>query len=128
MRKGKDMTTRFAFAALAGALLLGGCATPNAMESYVGKPITEAMLDYGRPSNVFDLDDNRRAFQWMADQSGSVTVSTEEKPSWLWSRITGSDKATHVPQVQSCAYTLTAVRNGDQWIVDSFRKPRAGCE
>ncbi len=33
-----------------------------------------------------------------------------------------------MPCSQTCAYTLTAVKSGDQWIVDGFRKPTLGCE
>ncbi len=43
-----------------GVLLvaLAGCAS-QIMEGYVGRDITDVMIDYGRPSNVIELPDGR---------------------------------------------------------------------
>ena len=112
------------------AFVLSGCASAI-LESYVGKSITEPMLDYGRPTNVFDLGPDRRAFQWQRDYSGVVPITTPTTStiygSGGWASVT-TNTTTYSPYSQSCLYTLTATRSGDDWIVDGYREPTFMCE
>lgn len=109
---------------------LSGCAS-EIMAGYVGKSITEPMLDYGKPANVIDLGDNRRAFQWSIDQSGVMPITTPSTGtiygSGGWAQVT-TTSTTYVPYSQNCLYTLTATKSGNDWIVDGFRKPTLACE
>ncbi len=110
--------------------LLSACAS-QIMENYVGKSITEPMLDYGRPESVFDLPDGRRAFQWVMRSSGVLPMSTPSESTIYgtggWASVT-TTSTTYLPYSQTCAYTLIAKPVGNDWIVDGFRKPRLGCE
>ncbi|WP_087207644.1 hypothetical protein [Yoonia vestfoldensis] len=115
---------------LGALVILAGCASAI-LESYVGKSITEPMLDYGRPTNVFDLGPDRRAFQWQMNTSGVIPMTTPTTSniygSGGWATIT-TNTTTYTPYSQSCLYTLTATRSGDDWIVDGFREPTFMCE
>ena len=121
--------TRF-IALLIVSFGFAGCAS-EIMESYIGKSITEPMLDYGRPADVFDLGGGRRAFQWSVDSSGYMPIST---PSYAtiygsggWANVT-TTSTSYMPYSQNCLYTLTATQRGNDWIVDGFRKPAMMCE
>ena len=125
-----DMKTRFVATVLAMLVLLTACAS-EVMGTYIGKSISEPMMDYGRPTNVYDLEGNRRAFQWIMNQSGTYPITTPSYGTIYgtggWATVTTSS-TTYVPYSQTCAYTLTATKSGDDWIVDGFRKPTLGCE
>jgi len=111
-------------------VFLTGCAS-QIMESYVGQPVTEAMLDYGAPSNVMTLEDGRRAYQWTINKSRTVAVPTTSTTTVRGPSGTASvhgRSMTHVPRSQTCVYTLTSAQRGGQWIVDGFRKPRSACK
>ena len=111
-------------------LALVGCAS-QIMAGYVGKPITEPMLDYGPPANAVDLGENKRAFQWAMRSTfvTPVTATTNAygSSSWITSNtmITGGQ-----PVTSECLYTLTATWNTEQkqWYVDGYRQPRMACE
>jgi len=100
------------------------------MEGYVGKPITEPILDYGPPSNVVELGPKRRAFQWKIDSSGvaplttpsSATIYTPTGSAWITSQST-----TYVPYSKQCLYTLTATETDGVYVVDGFRQPKFSC-
>lgn len=114
---------------LASALLVSGCATAI-MESYVGKPVTEVVLDYGPPVNFLDVGPDRRAFQWQIDSSGVMPVTSQSTgnifgPGGYASY--GGTTTSYVPYQQSCLYTMMASWSGNDWIIDSFRQPRLGC-
>ena len=112
------------------ALSVAGCAS-QVMEGYVGKSIMEPMLDYGRPANVFDLGENRRAFQWSINDSSVMPITSPSTStiygSHGWANVS-TTSTSYVPYSQTCLYTLTATRSGDDWIVDGFRKPTLMCE
>ncbi|UWQ93390.1 hypothetical protein K3727_14380 [Rhodobacteraceae bacterium M382] len=101
------------------------------MEGYVGRSVTEPMLDYGRPASVFDLPDGARAFQWQIDSSGVVPVSTPSTTyisgSSGWATAT-TTSTSYVPFSSSCNYTLIAKPKGDDWVVVGYRKPTLMCE
>lgn len=95
---------------------LAGCAS-QIMESYIGKPITEPILDYGPPINVLDLDANTRAYQWKVDASGAVPIYAPN-----------ATVATWIPYSNTCVYTLLAQPSGKNWVVTGYRKPTFDCE
>jgi len=101
------------------------------MESYVGKSVKEPILDYGPPTNVIDLGEGRRAFQWSISSSGYVPMST---PTSATVYGTGGMTAvygqstSYVPYQNDCLDTLTARQQGDDYIIDGFRRPRIMCE
>lgn len=119
---------------LVTALFIAGCAS-QIMESYVGKDIREAALDYGPPSNAIDMGDNERAFQWVMNSSFTTPVTTTTTGSvtsygpgsWINTNttVTGGETVN-----SSCIYTLMARWNerSESWIVTGFRKPRFTCE
>ncbi|PTW46049.1 hypothetical protein [Rhodovulum kholense] len=112
------------------AIVLSGCAS-QVLNSYVGKPVTEAMLDYGAPSNVIDLEDGRRAYQWTIHDTGTVAVPTTSTATVYGAGGTATafgQSTSYVPYSETCVYTLTASQQGKAWIVDGFRKPRLACE
>jgi len=110
--------------------ILAACAS-EIMQGYVGKSITEPMLDYGRPTAVFDLPDGTRAFQWSIDSTGAIPITSPTTATAYgsagWATITGTE-TTYVPYSQSCNYTLLAKPNGNDWVVVGFRKPQLMCE
>lgn len=116
---------------LVGVLsVLAGCAS-DIMRGYVGKSITEPILDYGPPTNVLDLPDGRRAFQWSRTNSGilpmtTYNTSTIYAPGGL-TRVTGSS-TSYVPYSNTCSYTLFAKPQGSDWIIVGFRQPSLDCE
>ncbi len=118
------------FTALAVAFFLAGCAS-QILESYVGKSIQEPILDYGPPTNIVELEDGRRAYQWRIDSSGYIpistpTIATSSGPYGVTTTTVNS--STLVPFSEQCLYTLTATEKGSRWIVDGFRKPSFACE
>ncbi|WP_414897841.1 hypothetical protein [Rhodovulum sp. YEN HP10] len=111
-------------------VFLTGCAS-QIMKGYVGKPVTEAMLDYGAPSNVMTLEDGRRAYQWTIQNTGTVAVPTTSTATVYGAGGTATafgQSTSYVPYSEKCVYTLTASQQGEAWIVDGFRKPRLACE
>jgi hypothetical protein len=124
------MFARSAAVLVTALLVLASCAS-DVMESYIGKSISEPMMDYGRPADVFDLGNNRRAFQWIITTSGAMPMTSPSYGTIYgnggWASVT-TRSTTYVPYSQTCAYTLTAIKSGDDWIVDGFRKPTFGCE
>ncbi|KIC49205.1 hypothetical protein RA29_12190 [Tateyamaria sp. ANG-S1] len=116
--------------ALGAVLTLSACAS-QVMEGYVGKSITEPMLDYGQPAAVFDLPDGRRAFQWSISSWGSVPiVSTDTRTSGGvgdWADVTRT-RTISIPVEETCLYTLYGVPRGNDWIVTGYRQPSLDCE
>ena len=115
---------------LAALLLCTACAS-QIMEGYVGKSISEPILDYGPPANEMDLGNGRRAFQWQMQNSGVVPITNPSTTTVFGggSYATAYSQTTnYVPFSKECFYTLTATRRGTDYIVDGYRKPRLGCE
>ncbi len=53
-------------------LLNSGCTATSIMKGYIGEDVTMASLDYGYPTNVVDLPDGSRAFQWIFNNQYQV--------------------------------------------------------
>ncbi|ATG42635.1 hypothetical protein PhaeoP30_00754 [Phaeobacter inhibens] len=116
--------------ALFAAAAISGCAS-QVMQSYVGKSITEPILDYGPPINTVDLPDGQRAFQWSITQSGVIPI-TSNNTATVYSGGTSATaigtSTTYAPYSTPCVYTLTAKKNGKDWIVTGYRQPSVWCE
>lgn len=118
----------------AAALVLAGCAS-GIMQGYVGKSLQEAMLDYGPPTNAFDMPDGSRAFQWVRHstyvtptQVAHTGVVTPGFGSVNWSSRTAISGGQ--PINSTCAYTMLARwdEGENTWVFYDFRPPRLACE
>jgi hypothetical protein len=115
---------------LALALMASGCAS-SIMRGYVGKPLQEAMLDYGPPSNAFDMPDGSRAFQWVMNSTyvTPTTVTSTTTPignTWYTNtQIVGGQAISG-----QCVYTMLARWDAGQnaWLFYDFRPPNMMCE
>lgn len=112
-----------------GVLALMGCAS-EIMKGYVGRDITEAVLDYGPPSAVLDMPDGRRAFQWRMDTMGMIPATTTYTGTTYGNTTYGTFNTSGGGVFsQTCFYTVFGQKNakGSYTIVD-FRPPTAACE
>lgn len=111
------------------ATLLSGCAT-DIMQGYVGKSIQEPILDYGPPTNIVELDDGRRGYQWQINSSGVIPM-TMPSSSTVYSggqmAVVNTQSTTYLPYSSECLYTLTATKQGKSYVVDGFRQPSFDC-
>ena len=121
---------RSLFTALSAAMLLAGCSS-EIMQSYVGHPVQDVLLDYGPPANAFDMPDGRRVFQWV--QTTSVTSPAYARttgyvynPGWVDTKtqIYGGQTNTY-----ECIYSLYAQwhDNSSAWIISGLKKPDFLC-
>jgi hypothetical protein len=115
------------------ALALVACAPQGELERFVGRSVDEAMLDYGSPTEVFQLSDGRRAYQWEITKEGfrpapqprigvGIGIGTGG-----WGGGITTIGTNYIPYSKTCRYTLIASKSGDQWIASEFRKPAPGC-
>lgn len=114
--------------------LLGGCAS-QIMNSYLGNDVREVMVDYGAPTNAFDMGDGRRAFQWIMEDEYTTPVTatttgninTYGSSSWVNSNtiITGGQTIN-----SKCIYTMFGRWNDQHqgWYITDFKKPSLMCE
>jgi len=109
---------------------LMGCAS-QIMQGYVGKSVNEPIFDYGPPSNIIELEDGSRAYQWQIDSSSAFIMPTTSTATAYGpggpTTIVGQS-STVIPYSNACTYTMFAAQNQGQWIVTGFREPRLGCE
>ena len=109
---------------------LSGCAS-QIMSQYVGKPIEEPILDYGHPTNIVELSDGRRGYQWRI-QGGGVMPITTANTSTVYAggqvATVYSQTTNYAPFSTNCLYTLTARKQGSTYVVDGFRQPSFNCE
>lgn len=109
---------------VAAIALLSGCAT-EILQGYVGKDITEVVLDYGAPANVLKLPDGRTAFQWNRTSSFVTPTTTEIQGYGSYATAT-----TYGGGVTSydCLYTLFAQPNAqNSYTVVGYREPSFEC-
>lgn len=114
---------------LVGAIFLSGCAS-QIMDGYVGKDVSNAVLDYGPPFHVMDLPDGQRAFQWKMTSVGSVPTTTTVNATAYGNSVYGT-ATTYGGGVysQTCLYTLIGAKNGQgSYTVTGFRAPSLMCE
>jgi len=108
------------------AIVLTGCASTQ-MKSYIDKPIQEADLELGKPVNIIELPNNRRAYQYYWG-GGTVVI-----PGSAESTITGNTYSTNINTIykpamvvssKGCLVTLIASRIKGVWIVKDWRIPQ----
>lgn len=128
---------------IAIAVLISGCVSAaDKMKSYVGRDVRFVELTYGPPSNVIDMGNGVRAFQW-------TRVSTYTRPASIRTTTTTDvdrkrregaaethgEKTTETQysdaqtEVSRCIYSfITQYRKADRaWIVVSYEEPTFGC-
>jgi hypothetical protein len=123
-------------------LSLAACAS-QIMQSYVGKDIREAVMDYGPPVNAFDMPDGTRAFQWheavtyssptFVNTTGNLSGTTTGAGDFYSHNASLSSQAIVTPGIvntEQCFYTLFARKGATEgaWTVTGFKKPRFACE
>ena len=115
---------RFALALFAMALT--GCVS-TAMKAHVGKSISEALFSYGKPENVFDLPDGRRAFQFRWGGGSAIlpgqSNSTITPYGSGYAVNTTSSPATLLDS-PGCLVTLITKPTGSDFIVEEYRYPK----
>ena len=112
---------------ITATILLNGCDSAH-MKQFVGKDIRDVMMVSGKPSNVFDMSDGRRAFQfyWGGGEfpipgttigTGSVVGNT--------ALINSSTIGGGTINTKGCLITYIAQRNevSAPWIVVETRYP-----
>lgn len=114
-----------AVAAISAALALAGCVSTQ-MESFVGRPIQEAMLRYGSPENIVDMPDGARAFQFRYGGGPVIVPGTTHSTVTTFGNMatvntTGTPGA--VIQTRGCLLTFIARQEGQVWIVREIRPP-----
>lgn len=121
-------------ALIAGALALTGCAS-NIMKNYIGQPLQSAMVDYGPPTNAFDMPDGTRAFQWSMESTRvTPTTATTTGTAYGYGNVVNWTQRTAitggVPITSRCNYTMFARWDDtvQTWMMTSFKKPRLDCE
>ena len=105
--------------------LASGCAS-SIMEGYVGRDITDVVLDYGAPANVLQLPDGRTAFQWSrtATYSTPTTTNIYDYGNYATATTYGGTTSSY-----DCLYTLFAQRNSqNSYTVVGFKEPTLMCE
>lgn len=117
------------------ALALSGCAT-GIMESYVGRSVPEAAVRYGPPTNVFDMPDGRRAFQWEMSSSyvtprqTYANVNIYAPPGSAFASASGySTTSGGNVMTQTCLYTVYGRFDPmmNTWIIVGFERPSFIC-
>lgn len=117
------------FATAIVALMLTGCMTMESqMNSFVGKDITEAIAKNGPPTNVFNMPDGRRAFQWFRNRDLIMPVTTNVAANnygnYGYAQATTSGGYMGSTQ---CYYTLYARKSGNSYKVVGIEKPSFSC-
>ena len=130
---GSSGLVRYAIA-VSASVLLTGCAS-DIMKGYVGQPLQAAMVDYGPPSNAFDMGDGRRAFQWAMASSYTTPTYVQNQGSatplgnavW-WTQNTQIIGGQTVET--SCNYTLYGRwdDSANVWRIEGFEKPKWACQ
>ena len=110
--------------------LLAGCVA-DTMRGYVGQDVREVELAYGPPSNVIDLGNGTRAYQWTrisvsTTPVSAVTTSSKDKKGRRVSdtQFVGGEQST-----SRCVYTFLTAWSPQQngWIVTGIRQPSLDC-
>jgi hypothetical protein len=119
-------------------LFVSGCATKHdKLQAYVGEDIQEVVAVYGDPNVAFDMDKDRRDFQWV--------IISSILPSYPISSAALTDPAKqYAPDIKNktitpmfnrkvvkseCLYTMVTHWNEDvkSWIVTGYQQPTSGC-
>lgn len=124
-----SVTIRSAILAVASAsALLTACASTT-MKSYIGAPITNVMLDYGPPDNIYSLGPGQQAYQWRKNKTQVFPGSSngEMRTTSQGERYEVSETPGYVERID-CFYTFYTRSSGSDWYVTDFRQPSLECE
>jgi hypothetical protein len=111
-------------------LVLGGCVA-STMRGYIGQDVRQVELAYGPPSNVIDLGNGTRAYQWARISTSStpasaVTTTTRDKKG---RRVSTTELIGGQPTVTRCLYVFMTAWSPqwNGWIVTGIREPSLDC-
>jgi hypothetical protein len=120
------------------AIFFSACTTQHAeLDRYVDNDIQDVIAAYGQPVVAFQMEENRRDFQWVISSgdvpsysisTGALLTSSEQiEPANDNETIT--PMFNNIPLMSECIYTLKTRRDDDteRWIVTGYQKPAAGC-
>ena len=122
------LTLSVALITIAGCTPVG-TRSSGIMQSYVGKDVAEAAMDYGPPTGTMDLPDGTRAFLWKMSGTKVIPRTTTYNASGYGDWVTGS-ATTYGGGVSNwqCNYTLIGQKNAQKsYTIVGFRKPIASC-
>ena len=123
-------TPRRTIAFAAALSILSGCVA-DTMRGYVGQDVRQVELAYGPPSNVIDLGNGARAYQWTrisvsTTPVSAVTTSSTDKKGRRTSdtHFVGGEQST-----SRCVYTFFTAWSPQQngWTVTGIRQPSFDC-
>lgn len=115
--------------AIVAVMAVAGCAT-QVMQGYVGKDITDVVLERGPPTGTMDMPDGRRAFQWRMDSVYSMPGTTYYSGNTYGNTTYGTFNTVGGGiYSQSCVYTLFGQKNPrGSYTVVGFHPPPLECE
>jgi predicted small secreted protein len=123
--------TRRRTAVLAVALALLASCVADTMRGYVGQDVRQVELAYGPPSNVIDLGNGARAYQWTrisvsTTPASAVTTSSKDKKG---RRVSSTQLIGGQQSTSRCVYTFFTAWSPQQngWIVTGIRQPSLDC-
>lgn len=87
---------------------------------YIGKDVIDLELERGKPANIVDLPDGRRAYQYMLGGGTAVipgstygTATTIGRSTFVQAQNTPAAAVNS----EGCRVNFIAERRGDRWIV-----------
>ncbi|SOH95388.1 hypothetical protein SAMN06273572_11062 [Monaibacterium marinum] len=109
---------------------LVACAGPRA-DNYAGEPIERVARDLGYPSQVSELPDGRRSYQWEIEQTTQVGPLRPVLRGISLSTSGGAGLGIGLERdsvsTGVCIYTLTASPVGETYIVEASPSANASC-
>lgn len=126
--------TMISFGFILGVVLISGCAS-QIMASYVGRPITAVISEYGMPSGSYDVSVDQRAFLWSKKSSYVIPGNSYTSGTLVGNQMFANTYSSpSYVGTSSCNYVLIArktrtdIEGPAAWTVIGFEKPRFGCE
>ena len=105
------------------------------MSSYVGKPVSTVVSDYGMPAGAYDVDSTKRAFVWQMNNSVITPGASYTSGTMIGSQMFATIyNAPGYASNYTCTYTLFATKTRNDiegpaaWTVVGFQKPSLACE
>ena len=126
VRGKRPMRVLLAVVASMVSLFLSGCGPGRQQElndrysSYVGRPVSDAVVAFGPPTHQFDMGPTERAFQWKLE--GSYRTSAVATPLYGGSVIVNPSQQRNT----QCLFTFIATAPSrtaelSQWVVQRWQ-------